>query len=264
MDNSENITLRKGARARAHSLSLSDIDDSVYHDQSLDGTSHSVPCISDDDTDLIITLKQQLKSLTMQLQGANDEIDKITLENSTLKKVNDSLMRENQLYKRICNSPVKSTKSTPKKKEERKQQKDQRAQSVNNIKLQQHNNQYIKTSSTNEAYQETDIHSKSTSGMSNTKQDCQGPKNKIHIISSNKTNNNILSLAKQYFGKKYNICHYLFPSVGINNLLMNISKKLENFTLDDFCNIIIGEHDFRASNNYIDLVTNLRNIGTTG
>ncbi|KAL0858270.1 hypothetical protein ABMA27_012174 [Loxostege sticticalis] len=82
-------------------------------------------------------------------------------------------------------------------------------------------------------------------------------KNKMCFLSTNR-NNNILSIAEQFFSKDYNLCHYLMPNVDLKQLLKGIGSKLANFTENDFCVILIGHQDFTTTRDYTDIILHLR------
>jgi hypothetical protein len=67
-------------------------------------------------------------------------------------------------------------------------------------------------------------------------------KNRICIFSTNKSNK-ILSLAEQSF-QNFQLCHYLYPNVGVKTLLNDLSLIISNYTKLDYCIILIGEEDF--------------------
>lgn len=77
--------------------------------------------------------------------------------------------------------------------------------------------------------------------------------NKLCVISSNKRNK-ILNIALNTLSDDFQICHYLTPNSGIEELFQNIHLKTATFTKDDYCVILIGEVDFMETRNYSDLV----------
>lgn len=79
---------------------------------------------------------------------------------------------------------------------------------------------------------------------------------KICIISSN-NRNKVLDIAVDSI-QNYNICHYLCTHGGVEQLLAGIQNKIENFTLEDYCIIMIGEADFKETKNYFQLVKYIR------
>lgn len=82
---------------------------------------------------------------------------------------------------------------------------------------------------------------------------------KILIISSNKRNK-VLQIIEgnNNLCEKYNICHHIVPGAGTKELLYDIVNTLQTFTVNDYCIILIGDSDFRSSQNYISLVQNIR------
>ncbi|CAG4969729.1 unnamed protein product [Parnassius apollo] len=85
----ENITLRRTGRTRTKSDSQSNVSqyDNELLSQTMDETATSVPDMSKDDSydqELIANLKKQVEKLTLQLSGAEEEIDNLTLENNNL------------------------------------------------------------------------------------------------------------------------------------------------------------------------------------
>lgn len=81
-------------------------------------------------------------------------------------------------------------------------------------------------------------------------------KRKLCIVSTNKRNK-ILDIAKKTF-QNYEICHYVSPNCGTQQLISNLDKKLIDYTTDDFCVILIGEKDFYKTDNYVDIIIELR------
>lgn len=79
---------------------------------------------------------------------------------------------------------------------------------------------------------------------------------KMCIISSNKSNS-VLKIAENTF-QDSQIIHYLTPNAGINTLTEDLELKLKNYTLQDYCIILIGQDDFLSTNNYFDTIITLR------
>lgn len=82
-------------------------------------------------------------------------------------------------------------------------------------------------------------------------------KRKICIISSD-NRYNTLNTTREHF-EKDEICHHLITGGGIIQLLQNIDMKLKDFTLNDYCIILIGKSDFLETKNYSSLVDYIRN-----
>ncbi|XP_047992736.1 uncharacterized protein LOC125231335 [Leguminivora glycinivorella] len=83
-------------------------------------------------------------------------------------------------------------------------------------------------------------------------------KNKICMLSTNK-NNRVYQLADHLLGAEFEICHYLYPGAGTRQMLENLDHKLLNFTKKDYCLIFIGEEEFNVTQNYVDVILNIRN-----
>lgn len=98
-----------------------------------------------------------------------------------------------------------------------------------------------------------------TSSVSKLKENNKYLKAKICMLSANK-HNTMLSTAERYFCENFELCHYLNPDVGIKDLLKNAETKLEDFTMNDFCMLFIGERDFKTTQNYVELVLYLRKV----
>ncbi|CAH0403848.1 unnamed protein product [Chilo suppressalis] len=79
---------------------------------------------------------------------------------------------------------------------------------------------------------------------------------KITIISSD-NRNKILNISKECLNG-YKFCHYLIPNGSIKQLLDNIEYKLQNYTYNDFCILLIGDADFRITKDYSQLIDYIR------
>lgn len=79
---------------------------------------------------------------------------------------------------------------------------------------------------------------------------------KLCIVSTNKRNK-ILNIAKNTF-QNYEICHYVSPNCNTEQLISNLDKKLIDYTMDDFCVILIGENDLYKTDNYVNIIIKLR------
>lgn len=257
MSEINNVTVR---RARALSISDCNLDESLAN-HTLDGTVCSMPDISDDDDiDLITQLKKNIDDLTNKLCSANGEIDSLSLQIEKLKKENENLIRKTSLYKQIV------TTNTPKK----RGTKNSKQVGCINKQTQTDSEITVKEKVTKNCDQQKTITTHSSPQMAPLPSNEQGTtekytqvnqhklKNKLCILSTNKTNN-ILTLAKEYFTDNYQICHYLTPNVDIMHLLRDLQTKLQHYTKNDFCIILIGEEDFKTTKCYLDIITHMRN-----
>ncbi|KAF9410398.1 hypothetical protein HW555_010524 [Spodoptera exigua] len=58
---------------------------------------------------------------------------------------------------------------------------------------------------------------------------------------------------------RYNICHYITPNGSTEQLLNGIQTKLRDYTMTDYCIILIGE-DFKTTSNYDNDILLIRKI----
>ena len=244
MNSLENITVR---RTRTQSDPPT-YDDSNIISDTLNGTTNSLPDISYDEDDQIKQFKVKIEKLVLELASAHQEIEELSHENNSLKQANEDLMKKNDVYKRITNSPIKSSKSTPNKNSSihKKHKQTQTKTMLNTFKIDSNGKE------TEKSYQNKKINNNSRQINQKSME-----KRKICIISSNK-NNKVLSTAEDTLRTEFNLCHYLTPDVGVQQLLAGIKQKLTNFTKKDFCIIFIGEKDFKITNNYCEIVLKIR------
>lgn len=277
----ENITFRR-TRHRTNSDPAPDDNDSTS--QIIECTASSMPDISvDEDYDQVRELKEEIQKLVSQLDSAHKEIDILNLEISKLRFTNEDLIKKNQLYKKVTTiSPIKTNQSTPKRKPLRNG-KTVHTQTDIQLCIPNTQQRFVEQFGTNKppsevsnlpdmeanvVYNVLPLHA-ATEGTTITER-AMGPHkqfqhklisdktcfNKVCIISDNNVNN-ILRIAKNTFPNA-NICHYCMPNVGAAELLSSLDKKLEDFTLYDYCIILLGEKDFFESQNYENLVNHIK------
>lgn len=130
------------------------------------------------------------------------------------------------------------------------------------VKSSSHGNQTSPTdSNTNTEEDFTHIVRKETTNAShNQKNDSKNKstRKKICILSANHTNK-LLRIAQHHLSVDYDLCHLLYPHVGVRHLLQDLPQKLAGFTKDDYCIVFIGEEDFKESQNYATLIKDIRN-----
>uniref|UniRef100_A0A2A4JDI9 Uncharacterized protein n=1 Tax=Heliothis virescens TaxID=7102 RepID=A0A2A4JDI9_HELVI len=232
----ENITFRRPRRSKSESNDSSNI----ITTQTMDCTSNnSMPELSEDeDESEVCSLKKEIEMLRTKLQSANNEINMLSLENSKLKKsFTELLEKNNNTHQAIASSPAKTKGKTPKKNKKSKHYKEIKSQTDTNIA----NKQSL---------------SETQSSLIDASKTAKPRKSKICILSSNKQNK-ILEISEDKF-PNYEICHYLTPNSGIKNLLLNLDLKLKDYTVNDYCVILVGEEDFRQTSNYVELTINIR------
>lgn len=91
------------------------------------------------------------------------------------------------------------------------------------------------------------------------KEDKKSTKNKLCIISANNSNK-ILQIANDMLDDNFNVTHYTHSQGGISVLLGDIATKLKKFNKNDYYIIMIGETDFKETNNYYELTVTIRNM----
>lgn len=262
----ENITFRK----RQTSVSLDSIVDlSVSTDENditiLDTTLMSLPDnLHNNENELVNNLNEEIKILKMQLMNAQQEIENLNAENYRLK----SDLKNVQTCKNICLSPekkIKTPSSTRKKKQEspirldiesKRSDSNKTKSSCNNKGTQ---TTYLNMEAQTQTKSVTSLPLRCVSNKTSTQhleKEQKIFKNKICLISANKTNK-ILTIAKDTF-LNTEICHYITPQCGILQLISDLKNKIVSFTKLDYCVILIGEEDFRKTNNYIEIVFEIR------
>lgn len=83
-----------------------------------------------------------------------------------------------------------------------------------------------------------------------------GTKRKLCIL-SNRHFTGSLNTIEDTFSSEFNFCRYLLPNFRIKELFTNLKNKLCNFTMDDYCIILLGEADFKLDCNFIELINTL-------
>lgn len=277
----ENITVR---RTRVRTNSDPALDDNDSTSQIIECTASSMPDLSvEEDCDQVRALKEEIQKLVSQLDSAHKEIDILNLENSKLRCTNEDLIKKNQLYKKVTTiSPIKRNQSTPKRNPPLTNCKTKQTQTDAQLyipKSTQHSfvhqigiNQPPSEGSNlpdmepNVVYNVLPSHT-TTEGTTTTEHAMGSTTkqklilentffNKVCIVSANNVNN-ILGIAENTF-QNSKICHYCMPNAGAAELLASLDKKLVDYTLNDYCIVLLGEKDFLESNNYEKLVNHIK------
>ncbi|CAH1647313.1 unnamed protein product [Spodoptera littoralis] len=82
-------------------------------------------------------------------------------------------------------------------------------------------------------------------------------RNKLCILSNCDRNCSIRAI-EEIFGNHFECCRYLLTNGSIERLLNNISNKLLNYNINDYCIIMLGNTDIKTSSNYIEFVKVMR------
>lgn len=242
----ENITFR-----RKHVISDSNTNCEILN-ETLDESASSIPDISMECNDeAILKLKEQINKLELELNSAHQEIKTLSKENKNLKKLNEDLLKENDLYKRNTNSAVKSKETkirSPIKEEPSKSNKIQ----IDALKQSAVATNTKSDSSDSKPQIGKPRHSHITRKIVNLK------KRKLRIISNCKYHGALENI-ENIFSEHFEYCHYLSSRSGLKEILINISEKVKNLSLDDYCIIMIGENDIKSARVCnIELIKQLR------
>jgi hypothetical protein len=84
-------------------------------------------------------------------------------------------------------------------------------------------------------------------------------KDKLIIISSNKRNKVLQTIEDDENLKQFQFLHYVTPGAGIVQLVKHLEDEARQLTHSDHCVLMIGEHDFRKSEDYIEIIKYIRN-----
>lgn len=234
----------------------------------------------------LIELKLQIEQFTMELDGAQMEIESLTTENKQLKNeltecrniINNLAQKEISVESspKVASNKKsgKKTKIIKKTKEiinngtsndtvnshniandENKQTKETKIQASPPKKKQKNNSQQtqmnkVLTQTSTAAREHNKIQLSEESSI-------RIEKRKICLVSSD-NKNKILSNAINILENDI-ILHYCYPGVGIETLFKNLTGKLKNYSLNDYCILFIGQSDFDSTENYHSMVEYIRN-----
>ena len=258
----ENITFR---RTRTKSDSILNDSDAVSA-LTINETGNSVPDLSEDeDVGLLKELREQVMNLTIELQSARAEIEALVLENNDLRSLNNP-GKNNYIYETMNDSSPKLELPTTKKsvknnKQSKKQSQVCTLENKNPVNTNKAENKQSKKQS-----QVCTLENKNPVNTNKAENKSKNPelqksfakRRKVCILSTD-NNNKITDIAEDTF-IKCDICHYITPHSKMQHLLSGIRMKLSNFTLQDYCIILLGEEDFKVTNRYLDCVLQIREV----
>lgn len=279
-DSKEELEARISATGISFDSNQSRYSDDLNTETILDtyDQNRSCPIIATTTSELLAEYTDKIHHLELRLQSAEHEIEKLILENGTLRKQiqdNDHTIKN---LTRICTSTSKK----PKRKMTRK--------NWNDLKLdlnQSDENDISKTITNNVIQSEVNRapreHSRGRKNSSRSKSEghhnesppqeetntstpiktnsnpATADDEKLQLcILSNQRNNHILNAVDYAFDRNVRYCHFVTPNKSVTGLLSNLEQKLQNFTMDDYCVIYIGEQDINESDNGIQLVNCIR------
>lgn len=258
MDFLQNITFR---RTRTHSdsninimteLSKSNVSNTFDEETQNDISQSSLYSLNSlskqHQNEQVIVLQERIQKLEIELSCAHKKIESLSLENTNLKRSNEALTRYGNVHNTITSSSIKETnisRSTPTKTRPKRNKLTQ----PDKFKLTHSSSSNKQTHTTSQIQQnktcKQQILKKTTT------------QRKICILSNNYSNN-ITLIGGKVFGDTYGTCHYLKTHCNTHHMLHDIQSKLQHFTMDDFCIILIGEEDFKTTNDYFNLIFYIR------
>lgn len=269
----QNVTLRKNQRSdRVPVLrsqeNLSDIDsDAESRMTILDTSTYSLPNMSASD-DQLCNKEDELSSITSQLASAHEEVERLNSEISELRKKMNEQQKKIEIYKKLLTEKGPLRRLTPMKHIIRKNNlaeyidsDDDTPQLLSPV-LAYHSHSALKPSEggtlSNEPEEFHLFNEVTQSGQPDQQTDkgneiiSKLKQSKLCIVSGNKSNKIVSIMEDSYLG--YSYCHHLIPGVGIRTLLQNLNSQLKGYTKRDVCVIVIGEKDFRKTEDYLSLV----------
>lgn len=82
-------------------------------------------------------------------------------------------------------------------------------------------------------------------------------KRKLCILSNNPHSGSLQTI-ENTFSDQFQYCRYSYPNAKINQLLCNLSSKISDYTMNDYCVILLGETDLKMNCNLIELINTIR------
>lgn len=268
MNCNDNITIRQNTKINVsthnsfQSLSTEDEEDlsSVLASQSKTGFNRSCPEIN-----AVLNVREELDSIKIELKDtqnklliAENEIDNMLIENSKLQKQITQYELKIKKMTRICTTTdlnISKNNYTP----------DNRTTSSLTSTLQkkkkrdQNHTSTPKYSKKNTQSQMSGKKLEQIKNIIENKTQNNTMKNKVCVLSTNNTNK-LLSISKKIIGDDFELCHYIKPKCGILEILHGINAKVKNFTMKDYCVIMMGHEDFRSTLDYYDLINKIKYI----
>lgn len=275
INNSDNVTCRKRyivnvpVKNSFDSLSSAETDDEdKYHPvkETSIGFPRSMSCLDLNEItqkNELESLREQVLILKTQLLSAENEIETMLSENCNLKlEVNRYVTKIEQLAKLglNINSRKKKTKNKGNKNytlPNLEAENDLTTEKLSVVqplagKFISNQAEVIRNSKTDTDHLDVDKENILMNTSMTTK------KSKLHIFSNNKNLKILKNIENSDLYNDNDFCNYIYPNNGITQVLKGLKEKLKGFTKDDHCIIMIGEEDFKATQNYAILVRNIR------
>lgn len=265
LENNDNITLR-----RRRQLSKSKSIDSLNYDYSLDKTSQRSFDISTviNKNDLE-EMKVEILQLKEQLFTTQNNLGELINENNKLKETIFQQQLQIDTLKDFCNTPMKSQRLQQR--SARKRCRHSVTDSSRMLNLDQEQQtcniesdcKTSKLTTLDTSFEEinNDIDKKTQQDSQTTK--IINTRNRKLCILNNCNHNGTLEILENInFGQHFQYCHYLLRNSGINKLLSNISNKLQDFNMNDYCILMMGDQDLKDTGESIKIIGMIRETFT--
>jgi hypothetical protein len=263
------VTTRNKNRSSLPDLSMS--FNSVDNISQLEmKNSNSVPDLSVRENLIVYELKKQIEHLERELLIANKEVENLNIINTQLNKKNTEQNKIIKLYKGLTVEDINTSRhlntmnspymSTPLGIPQQKVFRNQTKQSIpSKSKLNFHEasaqNKKVMQKNNLSKVEERILPSNKKETISITSD--PSPLSRICLITSFKHNRKS-SIVRNHLSKENICCHYRIPDGGIEQLTDGLKQKLSEFTMSDFCIIVVGESDFNMSKDYTKIVSMLK------
>lgn len=279
----ENITMKRPTYRKPHFLSeVSSDQDSEFEllgDTELNVSSHSLPNDSTIEDPRIYELKTQVSTLSLHLESAHEEIDRLNTEVAGLNKKLVDQQKKAEIFKKLLTDKGPLKKLTPVKKGilvtnrnhnmEILDSDDDTPQYLSPASIPQDSKKKpldLQTIAIREEMESrkslagNDLNNEEQSKLQKTDNQTLKSKNKILLLSTNNKNKTLHIIRNNDYFDNFSFCHYVKPGVGIACLLNGLRNQLKDFTRCDYCVILVGEEDFRDLNDYISLVMDIKEV----
>lgn len=200
-------------------------------------------------------MRKTIQYLQEKLEAADNEIANLLLENGTLKKKMESCEQKVDNLTRICKSTPKSTHNFKSSQENRKTQRSSKSSRKEPRKLEYAEE---RNSTSEKSLREIEI-SEKPNIRDNSHLETQNNKTKLCLISNQKYIGTLAAI-EGTFDSNVDYCHYSTPNCELNAVLKTLNNKLINFTMSDYCVLLLGEIDFKGKHDNTELVRNIRNV----
>lgn len=225
-------------------------------------SAHSLPNLNSQVHNIVVEeLKEEVRVLKEQLRGADNEIQILLGETYALRDELSEIRKKCDLYKELLKAtapgspfrtPVPKTKTNiAKRVMHTAKQTDSGCSSGPDSKISDSKLIKLKPIETNNAHssKEQPANSDSVNML---------VKNKLLILSSNKTNKISRLITDNDYFPNFSFCHHVKPGAGVKYLLQDIQSQLRHMTKNDYCVVLIGEEDFKSSIDLEALVQHIR------